>query len=256
MARVRLIHWNEAEGRERQLRLASLGHHAEFDPLDGPGALRAARQQPPDAFLIDLSRLPSHGRETALALRSFKDTRRVPLVFVDGEPEKVARIRALLPDATFTTWGRLRTALPRAIAQRPVNPVVPKDQVSDKPTVAKLGIKPGHKVCLQGSPKGFAAALQPLPANVAFTAKADRSCDIFLAFVRSARDLSAQLSALSQTVDRQPLWLAWPKKASGVTSDLDGNRVREIGITAGWVDYKVCSVDATWSGLAFKRRAK
>jgi hypothetical protein len=52
------------------------------------------------------------------------------------------------------------------------------------------------------------------------------------------------------------LWLLWPKKASGVRSDLDGNVVRETGLAAGLVDYKVCSVDATWSGLAFKRRRR
>ena len=48
--------------------------------------------------------------------------------------------------------------------------------------------------------------------------------------------------------------MIWPKKASGVKSDLDGNIVRETGLSAGWVDFKVCSIDQTWSGLAFKRR--
>ena len=50
------------------------------------------------------------------------------------------------------------------------------------------------------------------------------------------------------------MWLIWPKKASGVKSDLDGNVVRNTGLAAGWVDFKVCSIDDTWSGLAFKRR--
>jgi hypothetical protein len=54
--------------------------------------------------------------------------------------------------------------------------------------------------------------------------------------------------------DRQTLWLAWPKKASGLKTELDGNTVRETGLRAGWVDFKVCALDATWSGLAFKRR--
>jgi hypothetical protein len=54
--------------------------------------------------------------------------------------------------------------------------------------------------------------------------------------------------------DRQTMWLFWPKKASGVKSDLDGNVVRNSGLAAGWVDDKVCSVDDTWSALAFKRR--
>jgi CheY-like chemotaxis protein len=256
VARVRLIHWDETGGRERQLRLASLGHHVEFDPADRLAAQRRIRQHPPDVFLIDLSRLPSHGREIALALRGYKDTRHVPIVFIGGEPEKVARLRALLPDAAYTTWGRVKTAIPRAIARPPASPVVPKDPFSDRPVSAKLGIRTGHTVCLLGAPRGFAATLDPLPAGVRFTARPDEQCDLFMAFAQSARDLSAQIALVGRVISQQPLWLLWPKKASGVRSDLDGNVVRTTGLAAGLVDYKVCSVDGTWSALAFKRRRR
>lgn len=222
----------------------------------GPGVMPVVRQDPPEVYVIDLSRLPSHGREAALALRTHKATRHVPLVFVDGEPEKVARIRALLPDAVYTTWGRVKTAIPRALSRHPANPIVPKDPFSDRPTAAKLGIKPGHTVCLLGSPRGFAATLDPLPAKVRFTARIADACDLFIAFAHSARDLAAQIALVGRVLEDQPLWLLWPKKASGVRSDLDGNVVRETGLAAGLVDYKVCSVDATWSGLAFKRRRR
>jgi CheY-like chemotaxis protein len=256
VARVRLIHWNDAEGSERQQQLAALGHRAEFAMPKGPGVMPVVRQDPPEVYVIDLSRLPSHGREAALALRTHKATRHVPLVFVDGEPEKVARIRALLPDAVYTTWGRVKTAIPRALSRHPANPIVPKDPFSDRPTAAKLGIKPGHTVCLLGSPRGFAATLDPLPAKVRFTARIADACDLFIAFAHSARDLAAQIALVGRVLEDQPLWLLWPKKASGVRSDLDGNVVRETGLAAGLVDYKVCSVDATWSGLAFKRRRR
>jgi CheY-like chemotaxis protein len=255
MARVRLIHWNSPEGRERKLRLASLGHHAEFDNLDGPGALRVLRLNPPEAYVIDLSRLPSHGREIAMALRTYKDTRHVPLVFVDGDPEKVARLRTLLPDATYTTWGRLKDALAKAIARPLAAPVVPPSSIySGKPTVDKLGVRPGMQVCVLGAPKGFPDSLVPRPSGTTFTAKASADCALFLVFVRSRRELAAQLSALARDVARQPVWIIWPKKASGIRSDVDANVVRATGIAAGWVDYKVCSVDDTWSGYALKRR--
>lgn len=130
----------------------------------------------------------------------------------------------------------------------------PADVPSLKPAAAKLGMKPGHKVCVLGSPKGFVDALTPRPAGVRFTAKADPSADLFLCFVRSGRELQSCVGALAQTIDRQTLWVIWPKKTSGVTSDIDGNIVRESGLATGWVDFKVCSIDATWSGLAFKRR--
>lgn len=254
MPGVRLIHWNEDEGLERQKQLEALGYDAVFDFADGPALSRLLRASEPDAVVIDLTRLPSHGREVGRSLRSARFSRHWPLIFVGGEPEKVAATKALLPDATYTTWGRIKITLPRAIARPPISPVVPKDVMSAKPAVAKLGVKPGHKLCLLGSPKGFADGLKPTPAKVTFTARADATCDLFLCFVRSSRELLAQLALLRETVDRQTLWLLWPKKASGVKSNLDGNVVRTTGLSTGFVDFKVCSVDDTWSGLAFKKR--
>lgn len=254
MKTIRLIHWNEDEGLERQQQLEALGYDVDFDFGDGPFVVRAMKAGTPDAVVVDLSRLPSHGREVGRVLRGSKTRRHVPLVFVDGAPEKVAPTRALLPDATYTTWGRVKTALPKALARPVTDPIVPGDIMSAKPTVAKLGVKPGHTVAVFGSPKGFVDTLKPLPPGTTFTARSGRSADLFLCFVRSARELSAHLATLSNAVDRQTLWIIWPKKSSGVRSDLNGNIVRETGLAAGWVDFKVCSVDATWSGLAFKRR--
>jgi CheY-like chemotaxis protein len=259
MARVRLIHWNGVEGRERSLRLASLGHQAQFDDHEGPGLLRLLRgtlqEDPPDAILIDLSRLPSHGREVALALRMSKDTRHIPIVFVDGDPDKVARLKAILPDATYTSWGRLETALPKAIARPVTDPFVPPSKIyTGRPTVEKLGVKPGMKVCVLGAPKGVAELLAPLPKGATLTAKASPTCELFLIFVRSRRELATQLAAVARDVSKQTAWVIWPKQASGVKSDVNGNVVRETGLASGWVDFKVCSLDDTWSGLAFKRR--
>ena len=255
MATVRLIHWDEDEGLERRKQLEALGYDVDFDCSDGLAfVMRALRAGSPDAVVIDLSRLPSYGREVGRAIRGSKATRHLPLVYVAGVPDKVAATKALLPDATYTSWGRLKTALPRAIARPVKNPVVPGDLLSGKPTVAKLGVKPGNRVAVLGSPKGFVETLKPLPARVTFTARGESSADLFLCFVRSARELNAHLITLRDAIGRQTLWMIWPKKASGVTSDLDGNVVRETGLATGWVDFKVCSVDDTWSGLAFKRK--
>jgi hypothetical protein len=255
MARIRLIHWSGPEGRERRLRLAALGHEAEYDDLDGPALARRLRTAIPDAFVIDLSRLPSHGREIAMGLRTAKATRGVPIVFVDGDPEKVARLKALLPDATYTTWQQLKTPLARAIAHPPVSPVVPPSSIySGKTAVEKIGIKEGMRVSVLGAPPRFADILMPRPANVKFSAKAQSDADLFLCVARSTRDLAAHFAGLAPVAERQTLWIIWAKKASGVKSDLNGNVVRETGLAAGWVDFKVCSIDDTWSGLAFKRR--
>ena len=143
MARVMLFHWNDVEARERAARLARIGHQAVIPLLRSGADFKPIAADPPDAFLIDLSRLPSHGREVAAALRERKATRHVPIVFVDGAPEKVDRIRALLPDATYTDWKRVRGAL-RAALRRPVAaPVVPGPMAgySGTPLPQKLGIK-------------------------------------------------------------------------------------------------------------------
>jgi CheY-like chemotaxis protein len=254
MHRVRLIHWNEDEGRERQKQLRALGFDVQFDCIDGSATIKKLRADTPDAVVIDMTRMPSHGREVGRVLRMTKASRHWPLVFVDGEPAKIEVTKALLPDATYTSWSRVKTALTRAIARPPQSPVVPRDTMSAKPAVDKLGVKPGYKVCLLAAPKGFADTLEALPKQVTFTAKPESACDLFLCFVRSARELQAHLLSLRATIDRQSLWMIWPKKASQVKSDLDGNVVREAGLAIGWVDYKVCAVDDTWSGLAFKRR--
>lgn len=131
----------------------------------------------------------------------------------------------------------------------------PERSYAHRPTFAKLGIKPGSRVCVLGSPRGFTASLSA-PEDVTFTAKPAPDADLFLCFVGSRSQLAARLATLPGQVGDRTCWLIWPKKASGVRTDLDGNIVREAGLAAGLVDYKVCSVDATWSGLAFKRRRR
>jgi hypothetical protein len=253
--RVRLIHFNGPEGRERRLRLASMGHEAYFDEVEGPGLMKKLRADLPDAFVIDLSRLPSGGRQVGMALRASKSTRQVPIVFVDGDPEKVTAIKQTLPDATYTTWTKLKTALPRAIAKPPASPVVPPSSLySGKPAVEKIGVKAGMQVALLGAPPGFAATLKPLPPRVKLSAKPEPSADLFLCVVRTLRELHAHFIGLARLVERQPLWIVWPKQGARVKSEVTGNVVRETGLASGWVDYKVCAVDETWSGLAFKRR--
>jgi CheY-like chemotaxis protein len=253
--RVRLVHWDEDEGLERQKQLGAFGFDAAFNFGDGAFAMRQIRASLPDAVVIDLSRMPSHGREVAQGLRSAKVTRHVPIVFVGGEPEKVARTKQLFPDAAYTTWGRIKSALPKAIATWPGSPVVADHNATlGKPAVEKLGIKPGFRVALLGAPTGLADSLKPWPAKVRLTARPEPDADLFLCFAKTLHELHARLLSVRPIVRRQTLWLAWPKKASTVKSDLDGNIVRETGLRAGWVDFKVCSIDATWSGLAFKRR--
>src|SRR5260221_2134559 len=157
MSRVALIHWNAAEARERAARLRKAGHRAEVPDGQSGAAIRALRESPPDAFVIDLSRIPSQGVAVATLLRQQKATRPVPIVFVDGDQDRVARARQMLPDAEYTTWNEIPEALERAMSNPPENPVVPgtMDGYSGTPLAKKLGIKAGSLVVLLCAPTGF-----------------------------------------------------------------------------------------------------
>jgi hypothetical protein len=123
-----------------------------------------------------------------------------------------------------------------------------------RPLTGKLGIKAGMRVGVFGAPAGFVDSLTEVPPKVSFTARAAPDCDLYICFVASRSELAARLATLPALIRDKPAWLAWPKKASGAVTNLDGNVVRESGLAAGLVDYKVCAIDATWSGLAFKRK--
>ena len=128
---------------------------------------------------------------------------------------------------------------------------------SGTPLPKKLGIKPGSVVALLGAPAGFVKTLGRVPEGAVLRADARRPFDVGLLFASSKAELVRRFPAARRAM-AQPcaLWLCWPKQASGVATDLDGNRVREFGLAVGLVDYKVAAVDATWSGLCFARRRK
>lgn len=124
---------------------------------------------------------------------------------------------------------------------------------SGKPLVAKLGIKPGHRCALVAAPRGF--ALEGLPGDVRLLGAAARELDVVVLFVASRSDLERGFRREgARLVANGMLWVAWPKKSSGVKTDVTEDVVREVVLPAGWVDVKVCAVDDTWSGLKVVRR--
>jgi hypothetical protein len=126
---------------------------------------------------------------------------------------------------------------------------------SGTPLVRKLGIKPGSVLALISAPADFDAVLGDLPDGVTSRRRAAGSCDVVVAFFVRRADLERRLPALRRALDVDGgLWIAWPKRASGVDTDLREGPVRELGLAAGLVDNKVCAIDETWSGLRFVYR--
>jgi hypothetical protein len=127
---------------------------------------------------------------------------------------------------------------------------------SGTPLPAKLGITPGSRVLLDGAPADL--ALGPLPDGVTPHRRPGRGpYDVVLLFAPDADRMHGRWPALVPRLETAGrLWVCWPKKSSGVPTDLTENVVRGFGLAEGLVDVKVCAVDATWSGLAFVRRRR
>jgi hypothetical protein len=128
---------------------------------------------------------------------------------------------------------------------------------SGTPLVQKLGIKPGARLALLRAPDGFDAVLGELPAGVTVLRRLGARVDVALAFFLSRSELERRLPALSAAIDPAGgLWIAWPKRASGVATDVTEDVVREVGVAGGLVDNKVCAIDETWSGLRLVYRLR
>jgi hypothetical protein len=258
MQQIILIHWNASEGTECARRLLSAGYDAELIVPRDSETLRLLRDAQPAAFAIDLSRLPSQGRAVATFLRQQRDTRRIPLVFIGGIPEKVARIRETLPDAVFSDWEGIREDLRRAISTPPADPAVPgtMDAYSGSPLHKKLGIGAGSTVLLAGAPPSFERKLRPMPEGVRFCRRASLA-RMALLFVKSQKQLEKRFfSTVRHLEECGRIWIVWPKKTSGIATDLTQAAVRSFGLASGFVDYKICAIDETWSGLLFTRRPR
>ena len=126
---------------------------------------------------------------------------------------------------------------------------------SDTPLPKKLGIKEGFQVSFLNLPSDVKAELKNALASCQ-TVKTG-ALDFAMVFVKSQADLKKEFSRFAkQLAPAGILWVSWPKKSSGVSTDLTENEVRDIGLAAGLVDVKVCAVDEVWSGLKFVIRVK
>jgi len=128
---------------------------------------------------------------------------------------------------------------------------------SGTPLPKQLGIKPGFRVALPGLPADVRPELKDALAGCSVVKDGKGPLDFVIIFTRSSAELRTEFAALARKLaPAGMLWVSWPKKSSGVASDLDENIVREIGLKAGLVDVKVCAVSEIWSGLKFVIRLK
>lgn len=121
---------------------------------------------------------------------------------------------------------------------------------SGTPLARKLGITAGCRVHASGAPSNYGELLAPLPAGVSFATRVSASLDLVHAFHTRRAALATALARYRRLLaPGAVLWVSWPKKSSGVASEISEDTVRELALPLGWVDVKVCAVDDTWSAL-------
>ena len=121
---------------------------------------------------------------------------------------------------------------------------------SGTPLPKKLGIQPGKRICVMAAPAPYRELAAPWPDGASLVARPDATTDLVHLFVTERAVLQAQARQLRDTLRADAvLWVSWPKKSAKVATDITEDVIREVVLPMGWVDVKVCAVDATWSGL-------
>jgi hypothetical protein len=257
---LRLVSWNPHAAAERARELEKAGFKVHGGPAPTKRITTHFRELAPAAIVIDLDKLPSHGRVWGVLLRTTKSTRHFPIVFAGGEPKKSERVRHDMPDACFTDWKNAAHTIKRYISAAPLTPIQPPaymEQFAGSSTIKKLGFKAGMKVAMIGAPEGFEEQLGELPENLEIGDRLARQTQLALWFVRSRAELESEIDFISARLpDACSIWIIHPKQTSRLKADFNQNHVRNVALAAGLVDYKVCSVDADWSGLKFARKKR
>ena len=245
---VHLFHWDEEAAIPLVQKLEAAGYAVNLHTKGG--GLSVREMQKAAAVVIDLSRLPSHGRAVAAWLRGSKSTRGIPIVFVDGEAEKIARVKQDVPDAVYASSKDILGALKKAVANAPARPVIPPQMMASiRPNAEKLGIRLHSRVLVLDAPPNVEKVLGPLPDGVTFTEEG--AAPVTLWFVYDVPEFERALPSRRNLAASSRLWIIWRK---GQSNGLNGNRVRAAALELGLVDYKICSLDGIWSGMAFAVR--
>lgn len=153
----------------------------------------------------------------------------------------------------------MNAAIKSALKNKPRDPVVPRSDSgphSGVSLVKKLGLKPGSTISLIEAPDNIKSILGKLPDGATMVAHTRKACDFILWFVRCQRDLDRRIDAISRRVGDGNVWIVWPTKTTSLKSDLTSDIIRTTGLDHGLVDFKVCAVDETWSGLRFATRKR
>lgn len=249
--RIRLFHWRESESGPLIALLEKAGYEVDYQGEHGV-KFASLRQHPTHAVVIDLTRMPSHGRYVAAEIRSRKSLCHLPIVFVDGDPVKLQKIRETVPDAVFVARSKLIVALKKVKPLTSPSPTKPMMASYVERTVAqKLGITEKMRVAVIDPPRDYGKAIGKLPQGAQLEEEPEETLPLTLWFVRDPETYLDRLAGMRRLCAKSRLWVIYPKCARGRKAGLTQFVVRDAALELGLVDYKICSVDATWTGMLF-----
>lgn len=246
--RVILLHWKSSEIEE----LAGLlkGFEVQkYAPVSGEGMKGLSAFAVPDALVVSLDRMPSHGHAVAWHYHSRTLTRHVPIVFAGGAADKVEKVREAMPFASYCSWTDVAKTVREAIAEPAAVPLsVPKAMPSNRPMAVKLGLKPGMRVAWIGAPAELHRMVPGVDFEVDIAEEPDSRTEAAFWFVRSAEDVDEGLSWIVPRL-RGPMPRLWVfyRKGKGVT----WQGLSESAMVYGLAQFKILSLNPEWTGVGF-----
>jgi len=246
-----MICWNAQAAGERRLLLEAQGFRVDPVLSRSTGMVGKLAAAAPLALVIDLDSKPAYGREAAIYLRNTASVRHLPMVFAGGVAEKIARVRAELPDAVYCEWNAVQAGINRAITAPPVRPIRPRARGEIMPRgpvlAGKLDLRPGTRLSMQGDVIGLGKRL-----GLEYEDRISRETGMAILVVRSAQDLDAAFDyAAGQLPPKAGLWMVYPKRSGRLKTDFSQKDLLAMGAARGLIGYKNCAIDADWSGLRF-----
>jgi len=251
-----MISWNVKAAGERKHLLESQGFRVDPVMSHGTGMVGKLTAAAPLAVVIDLDSKPAYGREVAIYMRNTASIRHLPLVFVGGVAEKIARVRAELPDAVYCGWDAVKAEINRAITAPPVRPLRPRARGEGVPSgsvlAQKLDLRPETRIAIQGDVIGLGKRL-----GLEYDEHISRETGTAIVVVRAAQDLDAAFDyAAGQLPSTAGLWIVYPKRSGRLKTDFSLKDLIAVGAGRGLIGYKTCAIDSDWSGLKFARKTR
>ena len=249
---VILLRWKDSEihGLAARLKNCTVTNYV---PVPGEGMNGLQKYGLPDALVISLDRLPSHGRDIGYAFHKQKATRQVPLVYVGGDEDKIAKIRDLLPEASFTGWDRILATIHEAISNPAVTPPKPvRVVISEAPLHQKIGLKADMHIALMNAPAPLEKLVPGLPQGIRiYEQPAADEVAMTLWFVRSTDEFECDLPAIAAALGKKPrLWSFYQK---GSKKGFSWNGLLESAAIHRLSQFKIMRLNDVWTGVAFGR---